>query len=152
MSVEVAINCTVIKYLTLNDISFDAWIDGVGMYYQNGTKLIFKAKSSKNAYVNIFIFNETEAYKLFPNELEKSFLLEKDQYYVFPNPYVDYTLETNKKADAHRMILVFTKEEIPYMGEIEYKQIIDWIFSIPPHMRVIKTFGFNVVNENKLKE
>jgi hypothetical protein len=50
------------------------------------------------------------------------------------------------------MIMTFTKEEIPYTGDIEYKQIIDWLFSIPPDMRVIKSFGFNVVNENKLKE
>lgn len=41
-------------------------------------------------------------------------------------------------------------KEIPYTGEIEYKQIIDWIFSIPPDMRIIKSFSFSVVQENKM--
>jgi len=152
LNIEVTINCTVVKYNTSKDMSFVAWVDGIGMFYQNESKLIFKVKSSKNAYANIFIFNETEAYKLFPNQLESSFLLEKNIQYVFPTYKADYILETNKKSEAHRMIMVFTKEEIPYNGEIEYKPIIDWVFSIPPDMRIIKSFGFNVVDENKMKE
>ena len=150
LNVKVNINCTVVKYNTNKDLSFDVWVDGIGMFYQNGTKLIFKVKPSKDAYVNMFVFNETEAYQLFPNELESSFILEKDIQYVFPTYKADYVLETFKKSEAHRMILVFTKKRIPYTGEIEYKRILDWIFSIPPDVRVIKSFGFNVVNEDKL--
>jgi hypothetical protein len=50
------------------------------------------------------------------------------------------------------MIMVYTKNKIPYTGRIEYEEIIDWVFSIPPDMRVIKSFGFNVVKENKMVE
>jgi hypothetical protein len=152
LNIEVSINCTVVKYNTNKDLSFDVWIEGIGKYYQNESKLIFKVKSSKEAYVNIFIFNDEEAYKLFPNELENFFLLEKNKQYIFPTYKADYILETNKKSIVHRVILVFTKDEIPYAGKIEYKQIIDWIFSIPPDIRVIKSFGFNVVNEKKMIE
>ena len=74
LQVEVIINCTVVKYLSEKDLSFNVWVDGVGMFYANESKLLFKIKSSKNAYVNAFIFNEKEAYQLFPNELENSFL------------------------------------------------------------------------------
>jgi hypothetical protein len=150
LNIEVTINCTVVKYISNKDFSFDVWVDGVGMFYQNETKLIFKVKPSKDTYVNMFIFNETEAYQLFPNELESPLLLEKNTPYVFPSYKADYILETNKKSEAHRMIMVFTKEMIPYTADIEYKKIIDWIFSIPPDMRVVKSFGFNVVKEDKL--
>jgi len=152
LNIEVSINCTVVKYNTNKDLSFDVLIEGIGKYYQNESKLIFKVKSSKEAYVNIFIFNDEEAYKLFPNELENFFLLEKNKQYIFPTYKADYILETNKKSIVHRVIFVFTKDEIPYAGKIEYKQIIDWIFSIPPDIRVIKSFGFNVVNEKKMIE
>ena len=152
LKIEVTINCTVVKYNTNKDLSFDAWVDGIGIFYQNESKLIFKVKSSKDAFINIFIFNETEAYKLFPNELENSFILEANKQYIFPTYKADYILETNKKSEAHRMIIVLTKQEIPYTGEIEYKKIIDWIFSIPPDMRVIKSFGFNVIKEDKMIE
>ena len=50
------------------------------------------------------------------------------------------------------MVMVFMKEDVPYTKEVEYKEIIDWIFSIPPDMRSIKSFGFSVVQEDKLKE
>ena len=152
LNIEVIISCTVVKYLSEKDITFDVWVDGVGMFYANESKLLFKVKSTKDAFLNVFIFNEKEAYKLFPNELENSFLLEKNKQFVFPTYKADYVLETIKKSEAHRMIMVFTKEEIPYTSEIEYKQIINWLFTIPPDLRVIKSFSFNVVNENKLKE
>jgi hypothetical protein len=152
LNIEVTLNCTVVKYISNKDLSFDVWVEGVGMFYQNETKLIFKVKPSKDAYANMFIFNETEAYQLFPSNYETSFLLKKDVEYNFPTDAINYTLYTDKKSEAHRMILIFTKEEIPYTGDIEYKQIIDWIFSIPPDMRTIKSFTFNVIKENKMIE
>jgi len=148
LNVEVSINCTVVKYISDKDLSFDVWVDGVGMYYLNETKLTFNVKPSKDAYVKIFIFNETEAFQLFPNDVEKSYLLEKGVQYIYPSSKVDYILETNKKSEPHRMIMIFTKEDIPYTNKVKYRQIIDWVFSIPPDMRVVKSFGFNVVNEN----
>ena len=62
------------------------------MFYANESKLLFKIKSSKNAYVNAFIFNEKEAYQLFPNALENSFLIEKNKQFVFPTYKADYVL------------------------------------------------------------
>ncbi len=150
--VEVKINCTVVKYLSERDLSFDVWVDGVGKFYTNNSKLIFNSKPSKSCYVNIFIFNQSDAYKLFPNSLENSYLLKANTTHVFPSYKADYFLDTQKESEAHRMIMVFTKEDIPYTGNIEYHSIIDWIFSIPPDMRVIKSFGFSVVKENKLIE
>jgi len=152
LKVEVLINCTVVKYLTDKDISFDAWVDGVGMFYPSETNLIFKVKPSKDSYVKIFILSESEAFQLFPSEYEASHLLKANTQYNFPSEVMDYTLYTDKRTETHRMIMVFMKEDIPYTKDVEYKQIIDWVFSIPPHMRVIKTFGFSVVNEKKMKE
>ena len=37
-------------------------------------------------------------------------------------------------------------KEIFCAGEIEYKQIIDWIFLIHSDLRVIKSFGFKLLN------
>lgn len=152
LKIEVIINCTVVKYLTEKDLSFDAWVEGIGMFYQNETDLMFSIKPSKDAFVKIFLLSETEAFQLFPNKFENSYLLKANSDYKFPSETMDYTLETSKKSEMHRMIMVFMKEDIPYTRDVEYKQIIDWIFSIPPHLRVIKSFGFSVVNEKKLKE
>jgi hypothetical protein len=152
LCVEVTINCTVIKYNTTKDLTFDVWVDGIGLFYQDNSRLIFKVKPSKDSYVKMFLFNETESYQLFPSTYEKSFLLNKDNEITFPGEAVDYILFTDKESEAHRLIMVFTKEEIPYTGKIEYKEIINWIFSIPPDMRVLKTSGFSVVKEDKIIE
>ena len=75
LRIEVIINCVVVKYLTEKDVAFDAWIDGVGMFYPNETNLMFKIKPSKDAFVKIFILSESEAFQLFPSEYEASYLL-----------------------------------------------------------------------------
>ncbi len=152
LKIEVIISCTVIKYLTEKDMTFDAWVNGVGMFYQNEENLMFKIKPSKDAYLKIFIFGESEAFQLFPNQYEPSYLLKGGEQYNFPSETMDYTLFTHKKSEVHRMVMVFMKEDVPYTKEVEYKEIIDWIFSIPPDMRSIKSFGFSVVQEDKLKE
>ncbi|MDA3779604.1 MAG: DUF4384 domain-containing protein [Bacteroidales bacterium] len=149
--VEVIINCTVLKYKSKNDLTFDAWIGGFGMYYKNHDYLKFKIKASKNAYLKVFLFSETEAYILFPNDYEKNFQLLRKTEYIFPIANVDYELETSKKSETHRAIVVLTKKDIPYTKKVQYKNIVDWIFTIPPDERIIKTFGFSVVNENKME-
>lgn len=152
LNVEVTINCTVVKYNTNKDLSFDIWIDGIGMFYLSETKLIFRIKPTRDTYVHIFLFNETESYQMFPSKYEVSFLLKEDNQYNFPTNAVDYILYTDKKSEAHRMIMVFTKDKIPYTGKINYKHIIDWIFSIPPDLRIIKSFAFNVIKGNKITD
>ncbi len=151
LKIEVIINCTVIKYLTEKDLSFDAWVDGVGKFYPNETDLIFKVKSSKDAFLKIFLFGEAEAFRMFPNEREPSYLLSANKQYNFPSETMEYELYTEKKSEVHRLIMVFMKEDIPYTNNVEYKKIVDWIFSIPPDIRVIKSFGFSVVKEDKMK-
>lgn len=149
LRIELTVNCTVVKYLTERDLTFDAKIEGVGMFYPNESNLLFTVKPSKDTYVKIFILSESEAFQLFPNDYESSYLLKENSQYLFPSETMDYTLHTNKKSENHRMIMVFMKQDIPYTDEVEYKKIIDWIFSIPPHLRILKSYGFVVVNENK---
>lgn len=152
LKIEVIINCTVVKYLTEKDVAFDAWVDGVGMFYPSETNMMFKVKPSKDSYLKIFIFGESEAFQLFPNEEEESYMLNANKQYNFPSELMEYELYTDKKSEIHRMVMVFMKEDIPYTYDVEYKKIVDWLFSIPPDMRVIKSFAFSVVNEDKMEE
>jgi hypothetical protein len=151
LEVKVVINCTVVKYFSTKDYSFDVFVDGMGMFYPNETKLVFRVRPTKDSYAIMFLFNETEAYQLFPNSYEQSFLLKKGIEYNFPTEAANYILYTEKLTDAHRIIMVFTKEEMFFTGEIEYKQIVDWIFSIPPDLRTVKFYPFSVVQDSAIK-
>ena len=151
MKVAVIINCTVIKYNTTSDLTFDAWIDGFKLFYNNNEALEFTVKPSKDAYLKAFLITNDDAYVLFPNDYEKSYLLKKDTEYKFPSQKIEYILTSEKKSKIHRVIVVLLKEDIPYTEEVTYKNITRWIFNIPPHERVVKSFGFSVIDNIKNK-
>jgi hypothetical protein len=86
---------------------------------------------------------------LLPNDYEKSFLLKANNTYTFPNPNLieSYELTIDSKSankETNRIVIVLLKKDIYYTGTINYKDIIDWIMSIPPNNRRIKSFSFEV--------
>ncbi|MBE9469047.1 MAG: DUF4384 domain-containing protein [Bacteroidetes bacterium] len=148
MKVTVVINCVVIKYKTISDLTFDAWVDGFKLFYNNEEAMEFTVKPSQDAYLRAFLITTDDAYVLFPNDYEKSFILEKDTEYPFPSQQIEYILTSEKKSKVHRVIVVLLKKDIPYTEEVTYKNITKWIFNIPPDERVVKSFGFSVVENN----
>lgn len=144
---DVIIKCTVVKYKTKNDASFDAWIDGVKKVYKGGEGLSFTIKPTQNCYVRAFMFTE-ESFILLPNDYEQSKLLNAHSNHIFPNPNLveAYQLEIKPGLDKelNRLVIVLLKEDIYYTGKINYKDITDWIMSIPPDEREIKSFAFDV--------
>ncbi len=145
LEMSVVINCTVVKYKVKKDLTFNFWVEGFEKFYNHESTLNFSVKPAADAYVKVFVITKSESYLLFPNDYQKSFMMQKDQRYNFPSPDLDYVLETEKDEEMHRTILVLLKNDIPYTEEVNYKNITKWIFSIPPDERMIKSFAFNVV-------
>ncbi|MFA6403874.1 MAG: hypothetical protein WCX31_19930 [Salinivirgaceae bacterium] len=139
----VTINCTVVKYNVSKDLTFDAWIEGIKPFYKEGTLLTFTVKPTQVCFLRAFVFTE-ESYILFPNEHEKSFLLPAMEISSFPEK-VEYELTIDKKQkETNRLIIVLLKKDIYYTGKLEYKEITDWIMSIPPDERMLESFAFEV--------
>jgi hypothetical protein len=147
IKVTAVINCTVLKYSTSNDLSFNFKVSGIKQFYNNNAHLKFSIMPSKPGYLKAFLFTKNEAYQLFPNNWEKSILFRKDSTYKFPLEELDYILETTKNSEIHRIVFVYLKKEIPFYGSVKYEEIFDWIFSIPPDQRKVKSNTFTVVNE-----
>ena len=147
----ITINCTVVKFKNSKDLSFSAWIEGIEPVYKNGAGLSFTVKPTLDCYAHIFIFT-SESFILFPNDYEKSFKLEKMKTYAFPNPDIveSYELTIDNKKLNHetdRIVFVLLKEDYHYTGKINYKDITDWIMTIPPNKRFIKSFSFEVYRD-----
>jgi len=148
LRIKVQINCTVIQYLKEKDKTFDAWIEGIKPYYSFGEALTFSVKSSQNSYLKVFAFTKDETFPVFPTEYETSFQLLRNKVYNFPvNPVMEYALETNKAKDPHRLVFILLKQDIPYTGPVRYKEIANWIFTISPDKRVVKTFNFDLTGK-----
>ena len=145
---DVIINCTVIKYKTKSDPGFDAWIEGIQPVYKAGEGVSFTVKPTRDCYIRAFWFTD-DSFVLLPNEYEESSLLYAQTTHKFPNPNLIESYETTLekpglKRELNRLVIVLLKEDLYYTGNINYKEITDWIMSIPPDERHIKNFAFDV--------
>lgn len=149
LKIDVAIRCNVVRYLKEKDRTFEAKILGVQAFYKNGEVFKFSVKPSKSCYLKVFAFNKNETFPIFPTEYEASFNLKKNVEYAFPvRPDMEYALETDRRNEPHKILFVLLKEDFPYNGKMTYKDISDWLFSIPPSQRWISTETFVLVNES----
>lgn len=143
---EIEISCEVLRYNTITDNMFKAEISGVKPFYYEKDLLSFTINSTKEAYLYVFCIpqNQNEAYFIFPNEYEEQFLLEPNYDYKFPEKVDFYLFLDGKAQQTDRVIFVLTKEKFPYVGDINYKNLIDWIFSIPPDQRFVNSFSYSI--------
>lgn len=148
---DVIIEANVIKYDSKPDVAFSAGIDGIKGVYNNGENLSFEVKASQKCFLTIFNITDTEASLLFPNQYEKDNALKPKEIYKFPRAEIDYSLgNEQKKQETNRLILVFTKSEIPYM-KIDKTQatsaenIFSWIYSIAPDQRKVEYFTLTIL-------
>ncbi|PKP09150.1 MAG: hypothetical protein CVU09_12500 [Bacteroidetes bacterium HGW-Bacteroidetes-4] len=148
---EVTIKCTVIKYNSARDLAFDAWIEGIKPIYKEGEGLSFTVKPTQPCYVRAFIFTN-QSYVLLPNDYEQSNQLLKLTTYQFPDPNLVDSYEMiieNKglRRELNRLVVVLLKEDLYYTGSVNYKDITDWIMSIPPDERHLESFSFEIYRE-----
>ncbi len=159
--VEVIIDAVVVKYKTKKDISFDFKVSKIESFYRNNEVLVFSFTPFKNGYLKIFNISDTESFLLYPFKSEKYthfndipdnlfFKNSKIQFPIntmFGNPRTGkhgYTVSTTKEKEVNHLIFVFTKSNIPFYNEVNYKNIIKWIYSTPPDQRIVKYFGFTI--------
>ena len=143
---EIEINCEVLKFNTVSDNMFKAEITGVRPFYYENDLFTFAINTTIEAYLYAFCIpqNQNEAYFIFPNDYEEQFLLKPNCDYKFPEK-VDFFLSlNNQNQQTDRIIFVLTKQKYPYVGEINYKNLIDWIFSIPPDQRFVNSFNYSI--------
>ncbi len=142
---NVIINCTVLKYETKADPMFQININNIQSFYTSGSKLTFNVTPTKDCYMKAWLFTGTEAFPLFPNTLEESYLLQANNTSNFPSYKANYTLNLNgDEQQIHRLIIVFMKKDYPYTGNVNYKEISEWIFGLPLDQRVVKYSSFTV--------
>lgn len=117
-----------------------------GLYkasYKDGDALGFSITPSKAGYLNIFLLEaQGKAFKVYPNELERSRLFAADSTYTFPqNKTLRYTLEKStpgsSSLEQNYILILFTKNDIRPIKEITYHNILNWINTIAPEDRFI---------------
>ena len=157
MVIKVEIEATVFIHKDGDDPALNIKVDGIEEFYKNNDNLKFTVTPSCDGYLKIFNITDEASSILFPyKDEEHPYLNDKPDFQltalrktVFPvhQAYSDgYTLEINnpgKDKEFNLLIFVFTKENIPFMENPDnVKDIMGWIYGIPPEKRVVKQFGF----------
>lgn len=162
--VQVLINVDVIKYESRSDPSFNFKVDGVKEYYENGDLMNFSFLPFSDGYLKIFNVNDSESFVVFPfSSTDYPFLNDTIDRKFKPNikinfpvnklmgdpatKQVGYSLSTEVAREHNYLIFVFTKENIPFQGNLNYKSVLNWIYRISPDQRKVQFFDFVIVNK-----
>ena len=148
--VKVKIDATVLKYEVTRDLTFDAWVQGLDQASYLSTDAVeFSIKPNQEMYIRIFDLVDQKIYPIYPNFLERNQVFTKSELVFFPTTdELSYVFEFDEERESHNFIILLLKEDIPYTStSVNSKDLLDWIFSIPPHQRVVKTYSFDVFKE-----
>jgi len=149
MIVSVTIDATVFKYDTKKDINFYFKIGGLKEIYYENEPITFSFTPSKDGYLKIFVFNETETLKLYPFEDKTQYYLSdkknklfiKNKKVTFPindayKPGYAIELENKNKDESSIIIFVFTKNNTPFMeNNLTRNTLLKWLYKIPIDQR-----------------
>ncbi len=157
IQVSVTINAQVVRYKTDVDPGFMAKISNLKSVYSGGETLQFAVKNSKDAYLKVFLLESDQSGSIiYPlNSVHKDTLLHAGKIYQAPfSEFIDYYLDANESKEVYHLVVVLTKENVPYIlaeeDEGSYntlttvKDILSWIYKIEPSQRWVGYYNFNV--------
>lgn len=120
------------------DKSYALEVKGVENLYKEGDVFTCKLKvHGTDSYLKFFWFDTNGGALLYPNQYESDTLLKAGQEYTIPfSNAVDYRMEKQgKENEKINMMMVATKENIPYTDEVTYQNVLKWVYSIPNDKR-----------------
>jgi hypothetical protein len=139
---DVWIDATILVHQTARDQGFNLEARGVHESYSSPDHLSFEVTPWKEGYLTAFILGEKECSQLFPNASERQEKLQAQQGYVFPrSSKVDYEVSTENPVEINYLVLLYTKDEIPYMQEPTGQNILKFIARIDPSRKCLKTYS-----------
>ena len=156
MQVEVEIQATVFRYTEKADPTFLFKVEGIDKVYKTEDYLQFLFTPTQNGYLRIFNVTDEETYLLYPYKdlVDKRLNDNTDRLFngnqtikmpVHPAFSDGYYLEIDKpgkEQEFNILIFIFTRKNIPFIEEVNFTNMMRWIYSIPPDERVMQQVGF----------
>ncbi len=140
---EVWIDATVSIHKNTKDPGFNMEVKGVRESYLSPDKLTFEIKPWKDGFLTIFILSEKESGVIFPNKLERQEKLEGSVTYKFPkSKALDYEVTSENQVEVNYLLLLYTKQEIPFVADQTPENILRFIAKIDPAEKCLKSYSF----------
>lgn len=140
---EVWLDVTVSIHKDNKDPGFNIEVKGVRESYLSPDKLTFEIKPWKEGFLTVFILSEKESGLLFPNILERQEKLQGQVTYKFPkSKALDYEVTSDNSVEVNYLLLLYTKQEVPFVAEQNPENILRFIAKINPSEKCLKSFSF----------
>lgn len=120
------------------DKSYALEVKGVANLYKEGDVFTCKLKvHGTDSYLKLFWFDGNGGALLYPNAYEPNALLKAGKEYAIPfSNAVDYRMEKQgRESEKINMMMVATKEDIPFTGKVTYQNVLKWVYAIPNDKR-----------------
>lgn len=132
------------------DYSFVATIEGIKPTYLNNQILTFDITPTKDAYLKIFLMENTEAGSyLYPGGKHHGLLLRADcKTCITRDADPDIQLYTQRKRETNVIVILLTKEEFPFHIANPTRQDIDkFIARIPNDMKYVSYHIIEIIKQ-----
>jgi hypothetical protein len=140
---DVWLDATVVIYQGVKDQGFNMEVKGIRESYASPEPLTFDVTPWKEGYLTAFILSESESSQLYPNDSERQDKLVAQTPYHFPRlKAVEYEVSTENSAEINYIVLLYTKQEVPFMKEPTQQNILKFIASIDPGQKSLKSYAF----------
>lgn len=142
---EVWINATVKIHKNGKDPGFTFEVKGLRESYFSPDKLTFDILPLQPGFLTVFILDGQNSGLIFPNDLERQEKLQGQRIYSFPKSNaLDYEVTANTEMEINYLLLLYTKREIPFVGEQSSENIIRFVAKIDPSEKHLKSYPFLV--------
>lgn len=152
--IEVEIDAIIIKHTEKSDPAFNFKVEGIRDIYYEGDPLDFSFLPTRNGYLKVFNVAEESAFILYPysdpehsylnDETDRIFMKNREVFFPVNDMMDGYYFEIDSedaKTEYNLLIFVFTKEEYPFIKEVNVPNIMSWIFEIPLDQRAVQQWG-----------
>lgn len=152
------IRAEVVVEETEEDLNFQLEVDGFNNTYLSGEKMIFTVKPTSDCYLRVFLFGpqDKSSVQIYPvNGIFKDVKLKAGQTILFPPEQRDflydipfeYTMELNDKnsnIEQDVVLIVALKKPYPFVGDVNYENVIRWLSRIKRNERCVWWQGVNI--------
>lgn len=121
------------------DKSYAIDVKGVETLYREGD--VFNCKlivHGTDSHLKFFWFDSNGGALFYPNLYEPDVLLKAGKEYTIPfSNAIDYRMEKQhgQQNEKINIMMVATKENIPFTDEVTYQNVLKWVYSIPSSKR-----------------
>lgn len=138
----VTIAADVTKNDVAEDLTYKLEVTGIEPVYRTGEtfKCSFKIFGSYS-YMKLFWFTDKEAAMIYPNDYEGNMIFIPGESYGFPvTNDIDLVMEksdSSTETEFINIIVLATKQDFPYLGNMDFQSILSWIYNLPADQRTM---------------